>query len=112
MFSLSARPMSTTLPDDILLPITAESIDRRPSRSRIVAFVPITIAMIASALVGLAAELGDLQESWIKRRLHTKDSGNLIPGHGGLLDRLDSLLFAAPVVCLMILLPDQPWFYL
>ena len=74
--------------------------------------VPITIAMIASALVGLAAELGDLQESWIKRRLHTKDSGNLIPGHGGLLDRLDSLLFAAPVVCLMILLPDQPWFYL
>ena len=68
--------------------------------------------MIASVLVGFAAELGDLQESWIKRRLHTKDSGSLIPGHGGLLDRLDSLLFAAPVVCLMILLPDQPWFYL
>ena len=72
--------------------------------------VPITIAMIASALVGLAAELGDLQESWIKRRLHIKDSGNLIPGHGGLLDRLDSLLFAAPAVCLMLLLPDQSWF--
>ena len=74
--------------------------------------VPIAVAMIASVLVGFAAELGDLQESWIKRRLNTKDSGSLIPGHGGLLDRLDSLLFAAPVVCLMILLPDQPWFYL
>ncbi len=74
--------------------------------------LPMATAMFASAFVGLWAELGDLQESWIKRRLHIKDLGTLIPGHGGLLDRLDSLMFAAPVVCLMIVLPAQPWFYL
>jgi phosphatidate cytidylyltransferase len=74
--------------------------------------VPIPTAMVASAFVGLWAELGDLQESWIKRRLNIKDTSNLIPGHGGVLDRLDSLMFAAPVVCLMIVLPqytDFPW---
>jgi phosphatidate cytidylyltransferase len=72
--------------------------------------VPIATAMIASAFVGLWAELGDLQESWIKRRLHIKDTSNLIPGHGGVLDRLDSLMFAAPVVCLMIILPEYSAF--
>ncbi len=74
--------------------------------------VPIVTAMVASAFVGLWAELGDLQESWIKRRLNIKDTSNLIPGHGGILDRLDSLMFAAPVVCLMIVLPQYtafPW---
>ena len=71
--------------------------------------LPIVVAMIASAFVGLWAELGDLQESWFKRRLRIKDSGNLIPGHGGLLDRLDSLMFAGPIVCLMVVLPSRPW---
>jgi phosphatidate cytidylyltransferase len=75
----------------------------------LVAGLPIAVAMIASAFVGLWAELGDLQESWFKRRLQIKDSGSLIPGHGGLLDRLDSLLFAGPIVCLMVVLPSRPW---
>jgi phosphatidate cytidylyltransferase len=51
--------------------------------------------------VSLAAEVGDLAESMLKRHFDVKDSGSLIPGHGGLLDRLDSMLIAAPVLALL-----------
>ena len=51
-----------------------------------------------AALLPLAAVLGDLAESMIKRGAHAKDAGSILPGHGGLLDRLDSLLFTLPVV--------------
>ncbi|MFQ5520787.1 MAG: phosphatidate cytidylyltransferase [Candidatus Methylomirabilia bacterium] len=55
-------------------------------------------AVSLGLLLGIAGQVGDLAESFLKRSCHTKDTGALIPGHGGLLDRVDSLLFNAPVL--------------
>lgn len=62
---------------------------------------PMWIAL--GAIVCMAATLGDLFESLLKRNLGVKDSGNMIPGHGGILDRIDSLLFVAPTLLLFLL---------
>ena len=54
--------------------------------------------IVLSVIVNIAAQLGDLVESLIKRGAGVKDSGAILPGHGGMLDRIDAMLFAVPVV--------------
>jgi phosphatidate cytidylyltransferase len=56
-----------------------------------------------SASVGVIAHMGDLFESWTKRKFRVKDSGGLIPGHGGVLDRVDSTLLAIPALAIVVL---------
>lgn len=60
--------------------------------------VPWYLAIILGILLGIAAVVGDLAESLIKRQTNVKDSGHFMPGHGGILDRIDSLLFATLAV--------------
>jgi phosphatidate cytidylyltransferase len=58
-------------------------------------------AAAVAAMLAVMAQAGDLLESWIKRRFDVKDTSSLIPGHGGLLDRLDGVIAAAPVAALL-----------
>lgn len=60
------------------------------------------ILVIASAPLAIIAQMGDFLESWMKRQAGVKDSGTLIPGHGGILDRVDGLVPVAPVVATLV----------
>jgi phosphatidate cytidylyltransferase len=71
--------------------------------------LPIVSWLGFTALIVVFGTFGDLSESLLKRTFNIKDSGNILPGHGGMLDRFDSLLFATPVILfyLLLLLKDQ-----
>jgi phosphatidate cytidylyltransferase len=62
--------------------------------------IPPLHGAILGLVAGLLGQLGDLVESLLKRSVGVKDSGNVIPGHGGMLDRIDALIFVSPVVYL------------
>ncbi len=71
--------------------------------------LPWGLGLAVAALLAVLAPLGDLVESLFKRDAGVKDSSDAIPGHGGFLDRTDSLFFAAPFVLALVLLVPPPW---
>ena len=70
--------------------------------------IPIWQALVIGAVVGVVAQWGDLLESKLKRIADVKDAGSIIPGHGGLLDRLDSILLALPAVYYLLVTVFAP----
>ena len=64
--------------------------------------ISLTLALACGVLVGIFSVVGDLFESRIKRGVGVKDSGDIMPGHGGLLDRTDSMLFGGTIAFLLL----------
>ena len=60
--------------------------------------IPLVHVIVLGAAIGLISQIGDLAESLLKRGSEVKDSGSIFPGHGGMLDRVDSILFCAPIL--------------
>jgi phosphatidate cytidylyltransferase len=69
--------------------------------------IPLPAWLVMASLVSFVAQSGDFFESLLKRVAEVKDSGRIMPGHGGILDRIDGLLFAAPVMSVALSYFDQ-----
>ena len=67
----------------------------------IVFFDDALFLLILSGSLAILSQVGDLAESAVKRRYSVKDSGSIIPGHGGVMDRVDGILFVAPAILLI-----------
>jgi phosphatidate cytidylyltransferase len=88
------RPQVT----DFLLKMGGSTPDQRAIFHGMAPPIPLIHIICLGILTNVAAQFGDLFESALKRGAGVKDSGNILPGHGGILDRIDALLFAIPVV--------------
>ena len=86
----------------ILAMITGSLYGAFMQQSNVPLFNDATILLILSGLLAILSQIGDLVESAIKRKFAVKDSGTIIPGHGGVMDRLDGVLFVAPAVVIVI----------
>jgi phosphatidate cytidylyltransferase len=65
-------------------------------------FTSLLVAFLISAVVSISSVFGDLYESYLKRVANVKDSGSILPGHGGVLDRVDGFMFGAVIMVILL----------